>query len=181
MDARRAWDPRNILNEDLLLTLWCEHPGHEHPLGPEGQFTIHNPRKWVTKIAPWASIALKVLRIAAPFGVGAIGLADEALQDRYKADFEFMEKLSDSFEVLESDIDAESERVEHLTMPYAPFSRAEGESLRAFHDLLASVGWQPGAANLRRVTAKDTGDILWVCPEHYPIYDPGLPVIPEQF
>jgi hypothetical protein len=24
-------------------------------------------------------------------------------------------------------------------------------------------------------------DILWACPEHYHIYDPGLPTIPEQY
>ena len=33
--------------------------------------------------------------------------------------------------------------------------------------------------HLRMVTTK-TGDILWVCPKHYKVYDPGLPTLPEQ-
>jgi hypothetical protein len=32
---------------------------------------------------------------------------------------------------------------------------------------------------LRRVQAA-TGDFLWVCPDHYRGYDPGLPVIPQN-
>ena len=32
------------------------------------------------------------------------------------------------------------------------------------------------AANLRRVTDRKTGDVLWVCAKHYVEYDPGLPV-----
>ena len=31
---------------------------------------------------------------------------------------------------------------------------------------------------LRRVLSA-TGDYLWVCPTHYRVYDPGLPVLPE--
>jgi hypothetical protein len=42
------------------------------------------------------------------------------------------------------------------------------------------VGWKPGAANLRHVTDKKSGDVLWVCATHYKEYDPGLPVLPEQ-
>ena len=156
----------DLLNEKLLLTLWCEHPGHEHPLGPAGQYRIHNPHQWVTSIAPWALISLKVLRIVAPIAAGAIGLAEESLKNRYGASFEFMEKLADSIDELKPEMEAYATRVEDKTLPYAPFSRAEGESLRPFHDLLREVGWQPGAANLRRVTDKVTGDILWVCPEH---------------
>jgi hypothetical protein len=30
---------------------------------------------------------------------------------------------------------------------------------------------------MRRVVTP-SGDVLWVCPEHYREYDPGLPVLP---
>jgi len=33
--------------------------------------------------------------------------------------------------------------------------------------------------DLRRVQAP-SGDFLWVCTDHYPEYDPGLPVIPQS-
>jgi len=77
------------------------------------------------------------------------------------------------------DLEHASQGVDHLDYPYSrSHSRAEGKGLRAFHDLLAEVGWKPGAANLRRVTDKKSGDVLWVCPTHYKEYDPGLPVLP---
>ena len=53
---------------------------------------------------------------------------------------------------------------------------AEGAALRALraiifeHDRLRAFG------GLRRVQAP-AGDLLWVCENHYPDYDPGLPVI----
>jgi hypothetical protein len=49
----------------------------------------------------------------------------------------------------------------------------EGVALRAIifeHDQLPAFG------GLRRVQAP-AGDLLWVCKDHYPDYDPGLPVI----
>jgi hypothetical protein len=52
----------------------------------------------------------------------------------------------------------------------------EGEALRAIravvfeHDPLRAFG------GLRRVQAP-SGDLLWVCENHHPDYDPGLPVI----
>ena len=174
VDPDRSWDPRNLAQEELLLTLWCEHPGHEHALGDEGQYRFRNPREWVYQIAPYALLATKVLRVAAPFAYGAATMLDSQFEDTFK----FMEELSKSAAALTPEMDAAAKRIEHLDYPYR--TRAEGAGLRAFHDLLEHVGWQPGAANLRRVTDKSTGDVLWVCPMHYKEYDPGLPVIPEQ-
>ena len=177
IDATRRLDPRNLWSEELRLTLWCEHPGHEHELIPEGQYMMHNPRRWATRLAPYALLSLKVLRIAAPIAVGAVGLAEQGIQDQWEERFKFMEQLSKGGAVMTSDLEDVSDRINDHQYP---ISRAEGEGLRAFHDLLAEVGWKPGAANLRRVSDKKTGDILWVCPTHYTEYDPGLPVLPEQ-
>ena len=90
-----------------------------------------------------------------------------------------MEKLSKSARELKPDVDEARDRVDHIGIWQAG-QRSEAEGLRAFHDLLEHVGWKPGAASLRRVTDKRTGDILWVCPEHYKIYDPGLPILPPS-
>lgn len=178
VDRTKPWAPRNLLREELQLTLWCEHPGHEHELtGDEGCYHIPNPRKWVTKIAPYALLAVKLLRIAAPLAAGVVGMAEQAFQDKHEATFDLMEKLSKSAAEVKPDLQESAHRIDHLKYPY---SRAEGAGLRAFHDLLAEVGWKPGAANLRRVTDKTSGDVLWVCATHYKEYDPGLPVLPEQ-
>jgi internalin A len=177
-DPARRLDPRNLLQEELRLTLWCEHPGHEHELGEEGQYIIRTPRKWVARIAPYALLAVKVLRIAAPLSVGIVGVAEDAIKDQLEPSFKLMEQLSKSAGEIRQDIGDATDHVDHFG--YRSLTRTEGEGLRAFHDLLAEVGWKPGAANLRRVTDKKTGDVLWVCPVHYSEYDPGLPEIPAQ-
>ena len=63
-----------------------------------------------------------------------------------------------------------------LTATSGQLTAAEGEALRALraiifeHDPLRAFG------GLRRVQAP-SGDLLWVCEDHYREYDPGLPVI----
>ena len=61
-----------------------------------------------------------------------------------------------------------------VTAPSGQLTAAEGEALRALraiifdHDPLRAFG------RFRRVQAP-SGDLLWVCENHYPDYDPGLP------
>ena len=176
----------------LKLTLWCEHPSHEHALGAEGQYTIRNPRQWVNRVAPYALLSLQVLRIAAPIAGGAIGLASDTIKDKYEPTFKFMDGLLKAAGEGNSSLEDYADAIDHRDMP---ISKAEGTALRAYHRLLAEANksWQPGdkviydmvdgdlnEVIMRRVTAKSTGDVLWVCPEHYKVYDPGLPHIPEQ-
>jgi hypothetical protein len=177
IDPTRPHDPRNLWSEELRLTLWCEHPGHEHPLTPEGQYILRNPKRWAASLAPYAQLSLKVLRIAAPLAAGAIGLAEQGVRDQWEDQFKFMEQLSKAATVLTPDVEDLSDHIDHR---HYAISRAEGAGLRAFHDLLAEVGWKEGAANLRKVSDKSSFDILWVCPEHYKIYDPDLVKLPEQ-
>ena len=59
-------------------------------------------------------------------------------------------------------------------------SHVEGAALREFHALLNEIDKKKTWGGLRRVVAKATGDVLWVCRKHYKIYDPGLPKQPKQ-
>jgi hypothetical protein len=65
---------------------------------------------------------------------------------------------------------------ENFTESTEQLTAAEGAALRTIraiifeHDKLRAFG------GLRRVQAP-AGDLLWVCENHYPDYDPGLPVI----
>ena len=56
---------------------------------------------------------------------------------------------------------------------------AEGAELRAFRALLVQLDSTMRFGDLRRVLTP-SGDYLWICPrpEHYRIYDPGLPTLP---
>jgi hypothetical protein len=63
-----------------------------------------------------------------------------------------------------------------LTATSGQLTTAEGEALRALraiifeHDPLRAFG------GLSRAQAP-SGDLLWICQDHYGEYDPGLPII----
>ena len=52
--------------------------------------------------------------------------------------------------------------------------REEGAGLRELLSLLLDLDKSRKWGNLRRVLTP-TGDYLWLCRDHYPEYDPGLP------
>jgi hypothetical protein len=54
---------------------------------------------------------------------------------------------------------------------------AEGAALRAFRQFLITTDRARRFGGMRRVQAP-SGELLWVCPDHYPTYDPGLPTLP---
>jgi internalin A len=54
---------------------------------------------------------------------------------------------------------------------------AEGAALRALRVMLFQLDKSRAFGGLRRVQAP-SGDFVWVCAEHYPDYDPGLPALP---
>jgi hypothetical protein len=56
-------------------------------------------------------------------------------------------------------------------------SPAEGQALRSFRTLLLRNDPGRSFGGLRRVQAP-AGEFLWVCTQHHPEYDPGLPDIP---
>jgi hypothetical protein len=58
--------------------------------------------------------------------------------------------------------------------PDAAFRGDEVTGFRAVRELLVALDPAREFAGLRRVVA-ESGDYLWVCPEHYLHYDPGLP------
>jgi hypothetical protein len=58
-------------------------------------------------------------------------------------------------------------------------TEAEGAGLRELHGLLRELDRKKRWGRLRRVQTP-TGDYLWLCPKHYPEYDPGLVVIPPE-
>ena len=57
-----------------------------------------------------------------------------------------------------------------------PLTAAEGAALRAIRAIIFEHDQLRAFGGLRRVQAP-AGDLLWVCENHYPDYDPGLPVI----
>jgi internalin A len=56
-------------------------------------------------------------------------------------------------------------------------NEAEGQALRALRLIVFEHDRQRAFGGMRRVQAP-SGDFLWVCPDHYREYDPGLPTVP---
>jgi hypothetical protein len=57
-------------------------------------------------------------------------------------------------------------------------TRAEGAGLRALRETLLRVDEARAFGGLRR-RQTPSGDFVWVCPQHYAEYDPGLPSLPD--
>ena len=51
----------------------------------------------------------------------------------------------------------------------------EGQAMRAIRTVI--LGKDRAFGDMRRVLTT-AGDYLWICPDHYGSYDPGLPAIP---
>jgi hypothetical protein len=156
-----------------LLTLWCEHPGYWHPWS-QASYELDPPKEWFTQISPYAKLILKTLQLVIPVAgtIADITLASNGLtraQDYLKLMSTLVEEIPDKTNYELSGL-GHSGSTDRLTA-------AEGQALRAVrvmifeHDKLRTFG------GLRRVQAP-SGDFLWVCPEHYREYDPGLPTIP---
>jgi hypothetical protein len=169
---KKKWDPKKAWATGYELTLWCEHPGHEHACR-DAQYRLNLPKEWLKKASPYISVVSKTLRIAVPIAGAAAGLAmDEAELTGIKDDINFMEKLSAA-------VPGEIGRGQELRDDKSGLSHAEGAGLRSLRNLLFEQDQPRTFGGLQRVLTP-SGDYLWVCPAHYPEYDPGLPELPYQ-
>jgi Leucine-rich repeat (LRR) protein len=150
------------------LVLWCEHPGHEHPWD-DATYTFHTPKKWAADMAPYAAFVVKTLRLVVPIAGGIAGVAvSEQDLKQYKSEIDLMKTLVDKLPMPPT---GAAEDGSGLTY-------AEGAALRAFSAKLFELDRAKRFGDLRRVQIP-SGDYVWICPEHYPEYDRGLPEIPQ--
>lgn len=164
---------RKAFQREYRLVLWCEHPGHWHPW-PPANYTLREPKDWLVRIAPYAVLALKALQVAVPITatIASIALSGEQLK-RAQDELEQMKSLVEEFP--DYKIDDRDQAV--LSTPGNALSPAEGEAARALRVTVFAHDHTRAFGGLRRVQSP-SGDLLWVCADHYPSYDPGLPSIP---
>jgi hypothetical protein len=164
-----------ILQHHYRLTLWCEHPGYWHPWEP-ASYDLDPPREWLARIAPYASLVFRTLQLVVPLA-GSIGAT--ALPQMQGGSAQTYIQLMNTIvaelpeagpqETIDADADTSGSA--------GKLTASEGAALRAVraivfqHDQLRSFG------GMRRVQVP-SGELLWVCADHYPYYDPGLPFIP---
>ena len=155
------------LRNKYEMTLWCEHPGDEHPC-ENGEYTFKRPKAWLAQAAPYLSIVGKSLRVVVALAglPGAGQLIDEATSKQLGA----MEKLTKE---LVPDRVPGGEAAEDGS----GLTRAQGEAFRQFQSLPFELDKSRKWAGMRRFLTP-AGDYLWICPKHHREYDPGLPVLP---
>jgi hypothetical protein len=168
----RRW---KIHKRHYRLVLWCEHPGHWHPW-PAASYSLEQPRDWLVRIGPYAVLIFSALRLVVPIVASAAGVVLPAKQ------FEDAQQELELMKTLVADLPAQKiEGQGELVIPSSAreLTPAEGQAARAIRVLLFEHDHARAFGDLRRVQAP-SGEFLWVCADHYPEYDPGLPSIPES-
>jgi internalin A len=168
--ATTAWTRAAFWKERYRLILWCEHPGHWHPC-PEADYELIQPKEWLKAVGPYATLVARTLRLVVPVAGAAAGVvwSEEELKGA-KQEIELMKALVQSLpELKELDIGIRSS---------TELTSAEGAGLRALRSLLLEKDPSRSFGGLRRVQYP-SGDFVWICPIHYPEYDPGLPDLPD--
>ena len=155
------------------LILWCEHPGHWHPW-PAASYSLDQPKEWLVRIGPYATLIFKALQLVVPItaSVAGVVLTDEQLKDA-QHELEMMKTLVADL----PDQKIEDEREVIARESASQLTPAEGQAARAIRVLLFEHDHRRAFGDLRRVQAPSS-DFVWVCANHYPDYDPGLPSIP---
>ncbi|WP_329315027.1 COR domain-containing protein [Streptomyces sp. NBC_01262] len=160
-ERRRKFDPRALLTSRITLNLWCEHPGSQHPVLPSYEYSAS--KNWLTDMAPYVNVVAMAVSALAPIVGGIAGVFDAAA---LKDSADLMKSLAESAHITTSGYEADTDGVN--------LSAAQGAGLRAFREFLFTIDKTKEFRGLRRVHSP-TGDFLWICPHHFPLYEPPLP------
>ncbi|WP_405852342.1 hypothetical protein OG361_06430 [Streptomyces sp. NBC_00090] len=160
---RSRFDPRRAYSSKMLLDLWCEETGSQHPVSPAYEFSYS--KEWLVGVAPYLSFAAAAVGLLAPIVGGVAGAFDvSALKD--SADL--MKTLADSVKIEVSE-GPEGRDGNNL-------SAAEGAALRSFREFLFELDGSRHFAGLQRLLTP-TGEYQWLCPRHFAKYEPSIPKI----
>ena len=178
----RFVDRMRLHQEHYELTLWCEHPGAEHPC-VEATYSIDQDKKWFAEIAPYARLVVKTLQLAVPVAAALDLVAlPTARRDDARARLDVMKSIIEDIPDIAPDLVDRELALSEFADPQQVASqlpRAEGQALRFVRRIIFEKDPDHAFGDLRRVQSS-AGDLLWVCADHYREYDPGLPVLPVQ-
>ncbi len=91
---RAAWNPKSWVERDYALTLWCEHPEHEHPW-KDARFELRLSREWLVKTAPYIRVVAKAIKYGVPLvGAGAGMMLDDATSAATRDERGFADKVA---------------------------------------------------------------------------------------
>jgi internalin A len=155
------------------LTLWCEQPGYWHPWVP-ASYEVDLPKEWFVKISPYVMLIFRTLQLVVPLA-GSIAVASLP-KDQLEVAQAHLEMMKTVVADLPGKLGQDLSEV-GLGDAKGQLIATEGQALRLLRSVLFEYDPPRAFGGLSRVQAL-SGEFLWVCAEHYPEYDPGLPTIP---
>ncbi len=177
-----SWKEVHIGKEGYRLTLWCEMPGHEHPVCTigsgkkdnkqcqRGEYIFSQPKEWLVKVAPYISFIARTIKVVVPVAGAAakVGFDETLLKDmEVMPKLELMEKIADGLP--KGALGRASEPDNQLGI----INKAEGAGLRALKSLLQGLDKGSTWGGLRRSKLPSkTGEFLWLCEKHYAEHQP---------
>lgn len=175
-----TWKPidpdwkKKLFAKRYQIHLWCEAEGCQHPVLEKGKgiYEFNANREWVTRIAPYASFIVGVLKTVAPIAAPAVNTF-------------FGDKTTEQWS-----IDAELALMKEATAVILPQTQstdlththegiltdAERSGVLALHSLLRDLDSNHEKLGLKRIPTY-TGDFRWLCQKHY---DQAQPKIPDK-
>jgi hypothetical protein len=171
---RPAGDRRSkFYQHHYRLTLWCQHPESWHSWD-QAAYEIDPPEEWFSKLRPYAALIVRTLQLVVPLA-GAIAVASLPPEqiEAAAAHLEVMKTIVDDLpgELTIDPVDAGGDRASR------EITAAEAAGLRMLRATVFEYDPAHHFGGLRRVMTS-SGDFLWICPDHYGDYDPGLPAVP---
>jgi GTPase SAR1 family protein len=169
---------KQLFSRPLEIQLWCEAEGCQHPVieKDKGFYSIDQPYEWVTKIAPYANFALKVLSTVAPIAAPAI---NTFFGPKTTETWKIADQLSLASAIV-GKLPSEIKASDHSMSPGKMLSEPEHSGIVALHRFLSEVDPTQAKLGLHRV-ATYTGDYRWLCDHHYDAWQPNIPdVIPSH-
>ena len=128
------FDRRRVLQDHYQLTLWCEHPGYEHPWA-KATYDIREFKPWFVTVAPYARLVFKTLQLAVPVAA-AIDLSTlpSATRDDAKVRLDVMQSIVG---------DLPTDSLQETGYEFADLgddgrklTQAEGQALRAVRQMI---------------------------------------------
>ncbi|HEX3959420.1 MAG TPA: hypothetical protein VHZ03_22775 [Trebonia sp.] len=169
--ARPTGVKRALVHQDhYRLTLWCEHPGYEHPWEPAA-YNLDPPKERLAQIAPYAVLVFRTLQLIVPLAGAVAAALPSAQQTAAQTQLQVFQAV-----VADLPVTAETRAEDGPGKTRGQLPAAEGAALRVLRAIIFEHDQLRAFGGLRRVQAP-AGDLLWVCKNHYPDYDPGLPVV----
>jgi hypothetical protein len=174
VSAKKRAKMVNIMDgrESLEIHLWCEEPGHEHPVSEA--YSFRPDKEWLEELSPYLKYVAILLRTLVPIATaGFVAYQNGAVSEGLAAKLALMDQIASSI----PGNGGPNSKLNGSSMPAIPSAR-NAAGLRAFRRLLFELDPERHFGGLARVMSP-AGDYRFVCDEHLIEYDPGMPQMPS--